>query len=59
VLSQHIVTQLTDPLGLKMPSHHHHPLFFDDSVKGHWCDLCSDRINIGTDAFSSFFFFRI
>lgn len=49
VLIQYIITVASDPAGLKMPSLHHHELHFDDSVAGHWCDLCSDRIaGVGT-----------
>lgn len=54
LLLQQIVTVSTDPLGLRMPSHHHHPLHFDDAAKGHWCDLCSARIDIGACDFLSF-----
>lgn len=43
----HMVTLVTDPDGLRLPSLHHHELFFDDTNKGHYCDLCSDRIKNG------------
>lgn len=35
-----LVTQVTTEDGLSFPDLHHHKLFFDDSIAGHWCDLC-------------------
>lgn len=39
-----IVEESTRDDGLYLPHMHSHPLFFDNSLARHWCDLCSQPV---------------
>lgn len=44
-LLRELVSDVTRDAGLYMKSIHQHPLFFDQGIARHWCNLCGQRVN--------------